>query len=418
MIAKIGLYRDPRKKKPWVVRWFGEYDPATGKQRRYCKSFRLKVEAEEFQAAKRQEVGQGVPRDRAQDVTLSSFCKDWLNTRKPELKPASIELYGQTIDRLLGHFGKDARLQGITPKEAAVFVAQQKSLAIGHVGEELSDWSREQIKRHCKTVFETAVEWGLLATSPFKFLRSKKPANKRWHRVKVEEYHALLEVAPNLRWKVFYSLAYTSGARMAELFSLTWNDIDFEKGRMIIANREGSVDMPPFDVKDHEARRIPLPKHTIDLLTQWQTATAEGVPYILLTSARYRRVKAKWRRLRKAGKPWRNRYMVNNVLRDFKRHFRKAGIKPVAKLTVHTLRKSCGQNWADHLPMNVVKELMGHSSIATTAEFYNQVDADHEAKAARVVQRLIDRAESNTKSNKTDARLTPEAISRRNRGVK
>lgn len=32
------------------VRWFGEYDPATGKQRRYSKSFRLKVEAEEFQA--------------------------------------------------------------------------------------------------------------------------------------------------------------------------------------------------------------------------------------------------------------------------------------------------------------------------------------------------------------------------------
>jgi hypothetical protein len=35
-----------------------------------------------------------------------------------------------------------------------------------------------------------------------------------------------------------------------------------------------------------------------------------------------------------------------------------------------------------YLPMNFVKELMEHSSIATTAEFYNEVDADHEAKAA------------------------------------
>ena len=49
MITKIGLYRDPRKKKPWVVRWFGEYDPTTEKQRRYLKAFRLKTEAEEFQ---------------------------------------------------------------------------------------------------------------------------------------------------------------------------------------------------------------------------------------------------------------------------------------------------------------------------------------------------------------------------------
>ena len=46
---------------------------------------------------------------------------------------------------------------------------------------------------------------------------------------------------------------------MGEAFSLTWNDIDFERGRLVISNRDGTVDMPPFKVKDHEARRIPLP---------------------------------------------------------------------------------------------------------------------------------------------------------------
>ena len=406
MITKIGLYRDPRKTKPWVVRWFGEYDPNTGKQRRSSRSFRLKVEAEEFRAAKMQEFAQGTPRDRRQDVTLSSFCKDWLNTRKTELQPASIELYGQTIKRLKGFFGKDTNLQDITPKRAAVFVSEQKSCAKGHEGKELSEWSREQIKRHCKTIFEIAVQWSLLASNPFKLLRSKRPATKRWHRVTAKEYHRLLEVAPNLRWKVFYALAYTSGARMGELFSLSWNDIDFENGRLIIANREGTSDMPPFNIKDHEARRIPLPSHTIDLLTQLQTQGPEGVPYILLGEERCRRVKAKWQQLHKQGKPWLNRYMVNNVLREFKRHIKRAGIKPVGKLTVHTLRKSCGQNWADNLPMNVVKELMGHSNIATTQEFYTQVDSDHEAKAARVIQELLESADS----NKTDARLTPGAI--------
>jgi integrase len=109
--------------------------------------------------------------------------------------------------------------------------------------------------------------------------------------------------------------------------------------------------------------------------------------------------------------------MVNNVLRNFRHHCKRAGIKPVGKFTIHTLRKCAGQNWADHLPMNVVKELMGHSSIATTAEFYNQVDAEHEAKAARVIQRLIDRSDDSNRSDKTDARLTPEQISRQNGGV-
>jgi len=103
--------------------------------------------------------------------------------------------------------------------------------------------------------------------------------------------------------------------------------------------------------------------------------------------------------------------MVNNVLRDFKRHFKWAGIKPVAKLTIHTLRKSCGQNWADKLPMNVLKELMGHSNVKTTLEFYNQVDADHEAKAARVIQGLLDAAKDEDRSQQTDVKLTFSASS-------
>jgi integrase len=416
MIDKIGLYRDPRSKtKPWVARWYGEYDPASGKQRRYSKSFKLKVEAEEFQATKRQEIRQGTPRDKAQKVTLSGFCKDWLNARKPDLRPASYELYSYTIKRLESYFGKDSCLQDITPKDAMVFVSKQKSLAQGHEGKELSDWSREQIKRYCKLIFEAAVKWRLIPTNPFDALSFKKPATKRWHRITVTEYHALQKAAPNLRWKVFYALAYTSGARVGELFSLTWNDIDFESGKLIISSREETAAMPPFHVKDHEARRIPLPVHTIDLLTQWQTKAHEGVPYILLDSERYELVKRKWQQLRKEGKPWLNRYMVNNVLRSFNSHCNRAGIKPIGKLTIHTLRKSAGQNWADHLPMNVVKELMGHSKAETTLEYYNQVDKDHEEKAARVIQNLL---ESVDESIKTDVKMTFQATSHQNGGVK
>jgi integrase len=132
---------------------------------------------------------------------------------------------------------------------------------------------------------------------------------------------------------------------------------------------------------------------------------------VLLSEQRYLRIRARWQQLRRQGKPWVNRHMINNVLGDFRSHIKRAGIKPVGKLTIHTLWKSCGQNWADYLAMNVVKELMGHSSIATTQEFYTQVDSDHEAKAARVLQQLIDGADTKEGNWKTDARLTPEANS-------
>jgi len=254
-----------------------------------------------------------------------------------------------------------------------------------------------------------------LTSNPFDALSFKKPATKRWHRVSVKEYRSLLEVAPTLRWKVFYALAYTSGARAAELFSLTWNDIDFESSKLIIANREGTADIPPFHVKDHETRRIPLPRHTIDILTEWQTQAPEKVPFILLTEDRYRCVRAKWEQLRKNLKPWLNRYMINNAMRDLKSHYRRAGIKPVGKLTIHTFRKCCAQNWADHLPMNVVQQLMGHSKAETTLEYYSQVDKDHEEKAAQVMQNLLQNVNC---SGKSDAGMTPDAVLQQNGGLK
>lgn len=349
------------------------------------------MEAEEYQAGKAQELSDGNPRDKVEKVTLQDFSEDWLRLRRSELRAGSVEHYANTIRRLTEYFAKDTLLRSITVKDAVTFVSSQKCKASGRVGQELSDWGRELIKRTCRTIFESAVDWGYIRNNPFrvKMLKSKKLVPKRWHRVTVQEYHRLLEVAPTLRWKVFYALAYTSGARTGELFSLTWNDVDFEKGMLLIASREGTVNIPPFMVKDHEARRIPLPKHTVDLLAEYHAEAPEGVPYVLLDKDRYERVKARWQSLRKKRLSWRNRYMVNNVLRDFNAHCRRAGIKPVGKLTVHTLRKSCGQNWADHLPMNVVKELMGHSSASTTLRFYNQVDGDHLKKAARVIKELV-----------------------------
>jgi len=387
--TKIGLYHYANRKLPWLVRWYGEIDPKTGKPRRYSKSFRIKRQAEDFRLEKMQEFKKGSKRDGVADVSLHKFCKDWLNSRKPELRPKSIKAYDNTITRLEDYFGEDMSLSSIEPQQAAVFISEQKNKAKNRRKDELSDSSREQIKRNCKTIFNTAIAWGLLSQSPFKSIRPKKLVSKRWYRVIPKEYHGLLEVV-TLRERVAYALFYTAGLRLSEAFSLIWSDIDFESGYVIVAERKATTTLPPFRIKDYEARRIPLPKHTIDLLTEWQTHAPEGVPYILLTEDRFERIKAKWQKLQEQKAPWLNDYIINNVLRNFKAQYKRAGIKPVGELTVHTLRKCAGQNWADYMPINVVKEWMGHSDISTTQEFYNQVDKDHEAKAALLIQNLLD----------------------------
>jgi integrase len=114
---------------------------------------------------------------------------------------------------------------------------------------------------------------------------------------------------------------------------------------------------------------------------------------------------SKWKKCQEEGLAWENQKMANNILREFKRHLESADIKPKGSLSIHTLRKCCGKNWADNLPPNVTKELMGHSNIATTMKYYTQVDKDQRAKAAAIMDELISR--ENPK--KSDARETPEA---------
>ena len=225
---------------------------------------------------------------------------------------------------------------------------------------------------------------------------------KRWHYLTGAEYLALKEVAPTLRYKCVYALAYTAGLRSGELFSLTWNDIDFEKSEVRVDNRPGTSTMPPFFVKDTEARTIPLPKHTLNLLDDlkaYSGMVGEDNPYVLLTRERFGRVSERWAGLRKAGKPWLNRYMVCNALIRFKRHVRLAGITPDGQLAIHTLRKCCITNWADNISNpEVVRYLAGHSDIATTMKYYTRVNDDQKIKAAEAIDQMI-----------TYARLTPEA---------
>jgi len=95
--------------------------------------------------------------------------------------------------------------------------------------------------------------------------------------------------------------------------------------------------------------------------------------------------------------------MTNNTVRDIRIHAQRARIVLEGALTVHDSRKSCGQNWADRLSMNIVKELMGRADIRTTAEFYCTVCEDYETKTQWGIEAITIGAHG-----KSGSKMTPE----------
>jgi len=404
MTKKIGIYRrETVKGVQWIVRWYGEYEPTRrqfGKRKHYSRTFIRKTDAERFQRQKQNEFEKGRPRDSSNE-TLKEYTVRWLEnkTKLDDLRPATVLLYELTLKRLYNHFGPDMPLRLIDREAAKTFLAELKPVN----GEKrLGNWSKHRVLRHCKTLFKEAVKDGKIGNNPFDEIARPKCKRGPWYYLKADEFHKLIDNTPKLREKVLYALAYTAGLRESEALALYWTDIDFDKGRIRINNRAATKEYPPFDIKDTYARPVPLAKMTSDLLIKLQLESTDKIPFVIMDQQDCQRIRDKWQECQKRGRPWLNRYWANNIIRNFHRRVQWAEIDTGGKaLTVHVLRKCCCQNWANTLPMNVVKEFMGHSSIDTTDEFYNTVDDDHFSKAVSEMNDLLKKADE----EKTDAEI-------------
>lgn len=379
------------RKRPYVVRWYGHIDH-DGKQKRYGKSFKTKAEAERFRTEKQHELDKGGHRDPVAGTSLKRLCDDFLKSKAPNVKPATIELYKLTIRRLIDHFGPSKDAATIAARDADVFMGQQLHY-LDNEKRELSTWARSQMITHCRSIFKQAIRWSMATENPFTECERPKTRTRKWHHIRPAEYLRLREAAPDLRWRCLYAVLYTTGVRIGEAFSLTWADIDFERSVLRVQNRAGTPTTPPFTLKAHEKRTIPLTRHTLALLAEYQAQAPEGVPHVFLTADRHRRILQHWQRLGQVDRKWQNEYMVNNVNRDFKSHCRRAGIVFDGKLSVHTIRKSCGQNWAlAGVPIKTLQYLMGHSNERTTLKFYAQMDPASAAQAVNATDAMLDAA--------------------------
>lgn len=429
-ISRVGVYRDPRRKHPWIVRWFGEFDLEKGKPRRYSRAFARKRDAERLQAQKQAEFDKGAQRDRTPEIGLGEFCTRFTDTCLRSCSHSHRLCFDNTIRQLTNQFGATCTLRRIDRQHAEQFIASRVRVHKNGRGEEVSSWTRAQHLKHCRAMWRKAIAWGFVTGNVFDHIRPGPKLTKPWHHITPGEFRRLLEVAPDARWRAIYWTLYGCGLRFGEAFNLLWSDVDFERCRIHIRNRMASEELPPFVVKADgrgaasRERSVPMPKPVADALAEWQIKAPEGVPFALLGRTRFEALQRNWMRCRSGlsrkgaqrPRPWQNRDVINNVLRSIKRHARQAGLKLTAPITVHTFRKSFGQNHAENgTPMHVLQQLMGHANITTTRAFYIQMGDASEREAVARYEQLVAApagAPPQKKPITTDAGMTPAPVGR------
>jgi len=198
---QINLIKDKRREdKPWIVRWWGEYDPKTGKQKRYSKSFSRKKDAERLVDEKKGDFEAGMSIDH-ENTTLAQMCDSFIKAKKTPLSYASLYGYQETILRLTEYFYPNTPLRNIQAVHAEEFISNLTIVNKDHLkkNKPLSDSARSKHLRQAKAIFNTALKWGFIRTNPFNGISLGEIRKQPWHYITPEEFKALLQAVDNMR---------------------------------------------------------------------------------------------------------------------------------------------------------------------------------------------------------------------------
>lgn len=358
-------------------------DPVTGKRRRITVgTYRTKREAEleEAKAITQRERGTLLLPDR---TTVAELLDRWMEVDVPRtVKPENMVMYEIVIRKHLKPAFGNVLVRKLTVERVESFYA-----GLGAAG-----YSSSLIKKchmRLSAALRLAKRWGLVVENVCDIARPPKMTSKHPDIWTPAEVGAFLDVAEDDSMHPYWSLAVETGARTSELLGVSWNDVDWERGRI----RFG-----------HQVIRL---LHGTPIVKQ-DAKTEAGRRTVRLTSTMMealRTHRTRWLERRMAASEWMNpcdlifcsasgRPMnARNVRRAFDRLVQDAGVTPISP---HGLRRThithtigAGAN------LKAVAARVGHRDLTTTIKTYQSLTEGMEDELLDIVGQLVPRRNKN-----------------------
>ncbi|GBD17684.1 Transposase from transposon Tn916 [bacterium HR27] len=254
------VFFDQRRGK-WVAQ-LSVPDPVRGRLRRISRIADTQREALKLLQKLREEHERGVLAH-GRPPTLGQFLHQWLEGRRPSLRPRTLDTYETVIrSRIVPVLGS-LTLDKVTP--AALQAAYSQLLARG-----LAPRSVVHAHRLLHRAFEDAVKWGLLGRNPCDLVDPPHAPRPTIQPFSLEEVRVLLAACADDPIGPLVTVAVLTGMRLGELLGLQWGDIDWERGELSVARAiqrskgRGLITVEPKTATSR--RRVPLPPQALEAL--------------------------------------------------------------------------------------------------------------------------------------------------------
>jgi integrase len=303
----------------------------------------------------------------ANNLTVGRYLERWLaDSVRDTVKATTYETYERLmLLHLVPALGR-VKLKNLTP-------AHVRGLYREKLDSGLSPSSVQRVHALLHKALKQAVNDGLVPRNVTDAVKAPKQSRKEIPTLTREQARDFLEAAQGDRLETLYVLAIHTGLRQGELLGLKWDDVDLDRGRfqvrrILSAAKDGPVFTTP---KNNQGRSVRL--------------TAQAVQ--ALRDHRKRQVEDRLRRARL----WQDHGLVFTTLvgtplnrhnvfsRSFKPLLQRASLPDVP---FHALRHSFATLMlAGGEHPKVVQEMMGHSGIRVTMDFYSHVLPDMQKDA-------------------------------------
>ena len=327
---------------------------------------------------KRLRDGGADPSDRS---TLGSYLRRWLDDVRPRMAPATWKKH-ESICRtgLVPSLGY-RRLSELSVGDVRTYLAEPRPSRRTRAG--MVRHSGQTLRHHRATLrraLADAQREGLVTRNVAALAEPPKLAEKERPFLTAEQVRTLLEGTRECRMHAFWTLAATTGMREAELLGLAWRDVALERladgwsGVLWVRHTLQRIDgewrmTEPKTVKSK--RVIPLTQVAVAaLLAHVDRQTAEGGPYALVFTT-------------PKGQPVHG----TNLLPLLYSHEERLGLPRVG---IHGLRHSAATVMhAAGVPLEVISDILGHSTVRVTADLYRHRVPELASEAARRMQEAI-----------------------------
>lgn len=321
-------------------------------------------DAKAFEALLRSRLSRGeplIPAKTAASPLFQDFAAQWLNdyvkANNKESEQYNKEIYLRV--HLVPFFGSK-RLDEITPEQIEKYKAKKRS-------EKLSDVTINIHLTSLARCLRIAQEWGKLKDFPklVKIKTSQSPVDF----LQPNDSEVLLEHTRvnEPHWYEMILVALRTGMRRGELIALQWPDVDFIRRKITVRSSMGRFTIG--STKSNRIRHVPMTPEVLSVLAAKQRQ--KGFVFTSSSGGAVAR---------------------NTMHQNLKRIGGQLGL---GELHWHMFRHS----FASHLvgagvPLNVVKELMGHSDIKMTMRYAHFAPSMYD-KAVDVLDSLGKSAEAN-----------------------